>query len=81
LITTLAPIIIYFNFGIFWGGIYLFGIVLIRIMVSLASKQSVFENLIYMIPQHFLFLLIIGKGIANYKKKELLWKGRNILQD
>ncbi len=81
IITTIAPFLVFFYFGILAGSIYLSGIVLLRIFVSLASRQSVFENLIFMIPQHLVFLLIISKGIVNYKKKEILWKGRNILQD
>lgn len=81
IITTIAPFVVFLNFGVLAACLYVFGAVLIRIFVSLASKQSVFENLIFMIAQHLVFLLIISKGIINYKKKKLIWKGRNILQD
>jgi glycosyltransferase involved in cell wall biosynthesis len=79
-LTTFAPIIIFLFYGTFAGILYLTGIVLIRIFVSLASKQSIFENIIFLLPQHLVFLLIIVKGIITQKKKELLWKGRNILK-
>jgi glycosyltransferase involved in cell wall biosynthesis len=79
IITTIAPFIAYIYFGAIAGIIYLSGIVLIRIFVSLASRQSVIENLVFLLPQHLVFLLIISKGIMNYKKKELIWKGRNVL--
>ena len=81
IIITIAPFIIFIYFGILFGIAYMIGTLLIRIFVSLASKQSVFINLIFMIPQHLVFLLIITKGVVNYKKKELIWKGRNIFQD
>jgi len=81
IIITIAPFIIFIYFGILAGIAYLIGTILIRIFVSLASKQSVFFNLMFMMPQQLVFLLIIIKGIVNYKKKELIWKGRNILQD
>ncbi|WP_171037033.1 glycosyltransferase family 2 protein [Maribacter algarum] len=80
LITTIAPFILYFNMGLWWFTAYIAGIILIRIFVSLASQQSVVQNLILAFPQHLVFLMIIGKGLINSKRKKILWKGRNILQ-
>lgn len=79
LITSFGPFLVYYYFGSFIGIIYLAGIILIRIMVSMASKQSVIENVLLTTFQHIIFLVIIIKGIANFKKKELIWKDRNIL--
>jgi glycosyltransferase involved in cell wall biosynthesis len=58
---------------------YILGIVLIRIFVSIASRQSPWQNSILLPLQHAAFLVIIGKRLANNGKKELIWKGRNVL--
>lgn len=79
-ITTIAPFILYYNIGIWGFTVYIVGILSIRFFVSLASQQSVVENLVLAIPQHLVFLLIIVKGLINSKRKKLIWKGRNILQ-
>ncbi len=81
LITTIAPFILYFNMGVWWFTAYIAGIVSIRFFVSLASQQSVVQNLVLAFPQHIVFLVIIIKGLINIKQKKLLWKGRNILQE
>lgn len=81
IITTIAPFILYFNMGVWWLTAYIAGIVSIRIFVSLASQQSVLQNLVLAFPQHMVFLLIIIKGLINNNQKKLIWKGRNILQE
>ena len=58
---------------------YLLIVVTTRIAVSLSSKQSVGENLLYMIPQQLILLIIIIKAIVKRKKRLILWKERNIL--
>lgn len=80
-LTTIAPFVVYFNMGVLWLTAYIVGIVSIRIFVSLASQQSVVQNLLLAFPQHIVFLLIIIKGLINKKQKKLIWKGRNISQD
>ena len=79
IITSMAPFIVFYKMGLFAGLIYIFGMVLIRIFVSLASKQSAVENVLLIMPQHLVFLAIIVKRIINDRKKELIWKERNIL--
>ncbi len=79
ILTTFAPLILFMFLGPIITGLYLCGIIGIRIFVSLASKQSVISNLVFMLPQHLVFLVIIARGIIYYNKKELIWKGRNIL--
>jgi len=81
LLTTIAPFVIYFNMGLAWLITYLTGMLSIRFFVSLASQQSVLQNLLLALPQHIVFLLIIIKGLINNKRKKLIWKGRNIFQD
>lgn len=78
-ITTIAPFVIYFTMGLWWAVAYITGILSIRFFVSLASQQSVIQNLVLALPQHLVFLAIITKGLVNDKRKKLLWKGRNIL--
>ena len=78
---TIAPFVVYFNMGVWWLITYIAGIVSIRFFVSLASQQSVVQNLLLAFPQHIVFLLIIIKGLVNNKQKKLIWKGRNIFQD
>ncbi len=80
-ITTIAPFILYFNMGWWWLTAYIAGILSIRLFVSLASQQSVVQNLVLAIPQHIVFLVIMIKGLVTNKQRKLLWKGRNILQD
>lgn len=80
-LTTIAPFLLYAYLGVWWSVAYIIGIVTIRIFVSLASQQSVIQNLVLALPQHIVFLSIIVKGLINNKQKKLLWKGRNILQD
>lgn len=80
-VTTIAPFLLYYKLGVWWMTFYVLGMVLVRILVSLASQQSVLQNLVLAIPQHLIFLIIITKGLITNKQKKLLWKGRNILQD
>jgi glycosyltransferase involved in cell wall biosynthesis len=80
LLTTLAPFYIWLKNGPHMAGLYIGFILLLRILISLASKQNVLMNLFFFIPQHIIFLIIIFKAVTTHHKKELLWKGRNILQ-
>ena len=81
ILTTIAPFVLYFQMGLAWLIAYFMGILCIRFFVSLASQQSVAQNLLLALPQHIVFLLIIIKGLINKKQKKLIWKGRNILQN
>ncbi len=80
-LTTFAPFLVFFYMGLWWLSIYVAGVISIRFFVTLASQQSIFQNLLLALPQHLVFLLIIIKGLINNKQKRLIWKGRNILQD
>lgn len=79
--TTIAPFVLYFNMGVWGLMVYIVGVVLIRLFVSLASQQSVMQNLLLALPQHLILLVIIIKGLISGKQKKLIWKGRNILQN
>lgn len=57
---------------------YIATIISIRILVSIVSRQSIFENILFMIPQQIVMGLIIFEAFINHKKKQFVWKGRNI---
>ncbi len=78
LLTTFAPVLVLIlgNWWLFL--IYMLQIILIRIFVSLASKQNLHDNLLYMPVQPYIFLKIIFNAIVQKKNKTLLWKDRNI---
>jgi len=78
LITTIAPFYIFIFKGPGYGFIYLSFILLIRIFISLASKQSVKNNLLLLVPQQFIFWKIIVAAFTKLKHNNLTWKGRNI---
>jgi len=78
IVTTFTPFYLFLFNGKLEGILYLFSILWIRIFVSLASKQSVIDNLFLMPAQQFTFLKIIFNALRNKRKKSILWKERNI---
>lgn len=79
-VTTLGFIPILFIYKSSGLAIYLTAILLVRILVSITSNQSIFKNIIYMLAQQISLGLIIIKSIQDKLKKEHIWKGRNVLQ-
>jgi glycosyltransferase involved in cell wall biosynthesis len=57
---------------------YLIIFILTRITVSIAAKQSVIMNIIFLIPQQLALGLFVLKAGINRYKKQYVWKGRNI---
>jgi glycosyltransferase involved in cell wall biosynthesis len=49
-----------------------------KILVSIASRQNVFYNLAWFIPQQVSLGIFIYTAIGNTLKKQYEWKGRNI---
>lgn len=80
LITTLTPIVLFWREGVIPGLFALAAIILIRIFVSLSSKQNMLTNISLFIAQHIVFLFLVGYALKSHHKKVLLWKERNILQ-
>lgn len=58
--------------------IYLAVIITTRIFVSIVSKQSWLENLVYLIPQQISLGILIYKAFINQFKTGYTWKGRKI---
>lgn len=59
--------------------IYLVAILLIRLLVSITSRQSVKKTFTYLLAQQVSLGIIIMKSIQNRLIKEHIWKGRNVL--
>lgn len=76
--TTIAPFYMFIFNGQGWGIAYLSVILLIRILISVSSKQSAVINLALMIPQQIVFWVIIIAALIKHKQKKLVWKDRNI---
>ncbi|WP_418991953.1 glycosyltransferase family 2 protein [Alistipes sp.] len=76
--TTAAPFLVFLFLGTLPGLIYLIVIVLIRIFVSLASRQSARMNVLLLIPQQLVLWRIVVNASVRKRKRRLLWKGRNI---
>lgn len=76
--TTAAPLVVFICLGPLPGVLYLAAVLLIRIFVSRASRQSVVSNLLLMVPQQGVLWRIILTASVRKRKKQLLWKGRNI---
>jgi len=76
--TTVAPFIIFIFNGLLMGIIYLLIVILMRIFVSLASRQSVMQNILLMGPQQIILGIIMITASVSRRKKNMKWKGRNI---
>ena len=57
---------------------YLLAALLLRLLVSIASKQPVIENLLTAPFQQIIFTFMVAKAIYNRSKKRNSWKGRTI---
>lgn len=79
LLITLAPVFIIVYLPVYAWIVYAVMILFMRINISIASRQPVFQNLLYLIPQQIVLLFIIGKAVFNRLTGKILWKGRNVL--
>lgn len=80
-ITSLSPFILLFFSTPLITTLYLSIILLIRIFVSLVSKQSVWKNILLILPQQCILILIVCKAFNQKKNKKMIWKDRNILSE
>lgn len=76
--TTAAPFIIFGSLGIIPGLLYMAMVISIRVFVSTASRQPIVSNILLTVPQQLILWRIIVTASIRKRKKELLWKGRNI---
>jgi len=77
-ITTLGFVIVYFEVNKNTFMIYLIMLFIIRILISIISKQKILINILYIIPQQVTFGIILIKANLNKLKKNYQWKGRNV---
>lgn len=71
----LAPLL-FLSRELFIG--YLTAYLLTRVLISIASHQSIFENLAYIIPLQFSMGIFIYKAFINNYFGKFQWKGRSI---
>ena len=79
ILITLAPFFIILYLPPIGWIVYALLILIMRVNISLASRQAVFQNLFYLVPQQIVFLFIIAKAVHNRITGKLIWKDRNIL--
>jgi len=77
-ITTFGFLPILFEMPPYTFVVYLLAYLLTRIIVSLASRQSVFYNILLIIPLQVSLFLFIYKAFINKYFGKFQWKGRNI---
>ncbi len=78
LTTTFGIFIVGLQWNWHFAGAYLLLIMLMKILVSLASRQSIRMNLLYALPQHLSFLAILCRAFYNRLMNSYEWKGRKI---
>ena len=77
-ITTFGFLPILFELPPYKFIVYLLAYLLTRIIISLASRQSVFYNILLIIPLQVSLFLFIYKAFINKYFRKFQWKGRNI---
>jgi len=78
LVTTLGFLLIIFELPPLLFGVYFLMYIFTRIVISIASRQKIFNNLLFIIPLQismgfFIYMAFINKYFRKYQ-----WKGRNI---
>lgn len=68
-------------FGLSFGFLYSYIIIIliIRILISIISKQNILVNIFLIIPQQIALGLFIYKAMISKQKNQYQWKNRNIL--
>lgn len=75
---TFGIFAVYFGLPVFFIIIFLALVTGINLFVSLASRQSFWQNLLFAIPRQLLLGAIVLLSYRNKKLKKTRWKGRNI---
>jgi hypothetical protein len=80
LITTFGFIPVFSAFPGYIFIIYVVVILMIRVLVSLASKQHAGTNSFYIVPHQLIIGLLILSAVTRKYSRNCQWKGRNITQ-
>ena len=78
LITTAGIIVVYLGTGTGVFLLYLVLFIIIRILISLISRQNILINFLNIFPQQVSLGIILLKAVSCKLKNEYQWKGRNI---
>ncbi len=78
LVTTLGFVPVFIAFSTQWIIAYIAGYFLVRILVSVASEQSIPDNMVSVVPQQVSMGLFIYKAFLNKYFKDFQWKGRSL---
>jgi len=78
LLTTFGFLVVLLALPLIFTLLYFLMVILLRIIISLASRQNVFLNLLLAPLQQINFLIIMAIALVLQNKKATLWKGRNI---
>ena len=78
LITTVGFVVVYIGSDITTFILYVIILFIIKILISVISKQETLTNLMFLIPQQLTLGIIILKAGISSLKKDYQWKGRNI---
>ncbi|MBN2522034.1 MAG: glycosyltransferase family 2 protein [Bacteroidales bacterium] len=77
-ITTFGFVVIYFALPKTVFALYIASFLLIRIIVSIASRQNTFYNLVFLIPLQISLGIFIYKAFIYKHFNKFQWKGRSI---
>ena len=78
MVTTFGFLFVIFSFPSVIIFSYIIIYILIRIIISAASRQSIFFNLFFIVPLQVSMGLFIYRAFINKKFRSFQWKGRNI---
>lgn len=78
IITSFGIFILFFTFNYLFLAAYIILAIMLRIIVSLLSRQSVLTNVLLGIPQQITLIVVVIKAIYNKSVKYGNWKGRQI---
>lgn len=77
-VTTFGIIFIFIGLPVAYTIAYILIALITRIFISIASEQSIINNLFYLIPQQFSIAYINFVALKNNYLKRNSWKGRDI---
>jgi glycosyltransferase involved in cell wall biosynthesis len=80
LLTSILPLalLLPFNLMPLLTGLYFLLLLLIRIGVSLLSRQNVLRNILFWIPQQIVLVILVWKSIRFRLGRKIEWKGRQV---
>jgi glycosyltransferase involved in cell wall biosynthesis len=78
IITSFGIFVILFTLNYIFLAAYIILSILLRIIVSILSRQNVLTNILLSIPQQIAFIVVVFKAVYNKTLKYGNWKGRQI---